>query len=84
MIRFIIKPYQPRPTLTWNPLTGAATYDVEVYNNSTFTAPKITGITGLSVASWVVSPALQNGNTYYWRVIAKDALGNDGGLVNSC
>ena len=67
------------PTLTWNPLMGAATYDVEVFNNPEFTGTAITGKTGLNTASWVVSPALANGAKYYWRVMARDALGNSGG-----
>lgn len=55
------------PTLTWNRVSGAVTYDLQIGNNMAFTGapPLVTGITGLSYAP----PALDNG-VYYWRVRA--------------
>jgi hypothetical protein len=62
------------PTLSWNSVSGADRYEVEVHGNSGFTNIifQNLNVTGTSVA---VSPALQNGTTYYWRVRAV----NDGG-----
>jgi hypothetical protein len=62
------------PTLSWNSVSGANRYEVEVHGNSGFTNLifQNQNVTGTSVS---VSPALQNGTTYYWRVRAA----NDGG-----
>jgi hypothetical protein len=62
------------PTLSWNTVSEATRYEVEVHSNSGFTniVYQNTNVTGTSVT---VSPALQNNTQYYWRVRAV----NDGG-----
>jgi len=71
------------PVLTWmNALDkdgDAITYDVVVYKNAALTEVVLTA-TGLPASaggstSWTVSAPLANHTTYYWKVIAKDALG---------
>lgn len=54
-------------TLTWNHVTNATTYNIQIADNKTFTgaAPPITGIHGLSYTA----SGLDNG-VYYWRVQA--------------
>jgi hypothetical protein len=60
-------------TLSWNTVTGAATYAVQVSTSSGFgsTVSSQTGVTGLSAS---VS-GLANGATYYWEVNATNAVG---------
>jgi hypothetical protein len=65
------------PTLTWNPLTGAVKYNVEIHTTSSFTG-YVTGGNNLTSTSYVVNTGLLNGNTYYWRVQGIDANGNSG------
>jgi len=71
------------PVLTWMNAVDkdgdAITYDVAVYKNAALTDVMVTS-TGLPAGaggstSWTVSVPLANHTTYYWKVIAKDALG---------
>ena len=69
----------------WDPVPGAAGYEVEVSSSSDF-APgsraccPVNSSTGLTTIGTSYSPAvvLQNNNRYYWRVRAIDANGNAG------
>ena len=69
----------------WDPVPGAAGYEVEVSSSSDF-APgsraccPVNLSTGLTTIGTSYSPAvvLQNNNRYYWRVRAIDANGNAG------
>ncbi|MBI2908917.1 MAG: hypothetical protein HYX92_14840 [Chloroflexi bacterium] len=66
------------PTLTWNAVTdnnGPVTYRVEVDTENTFAAPTVADQAGLSVLTYTLPTAVANG-TYYWMVVATDALGN--------
>jgi Zn-dependent metalloprotease len=59
------------PTLDWSDAVGATGYDVQVATDSGFVS--IVRSASLPSSSWVVSPALANGTTYYWRARATSA-----------
>ena len=65
------------PTLSWSPSSGATSYRVQISTTSSFSSTIFNqiGVTGTSV---IVSPALSDGTTYYWRVNAS----NIGGTSN--
>ncbi len=58
--------YNPRPTLTWSPVSGASEYQV-VVNDGTMTSPWLTGTV------WTM-PVLTNGQ-YAWQVRARSSSG---------
>jgi hypothetical protein len=60
-------------TLTWNSVTGAATYRVQVATDNLFTALVVDDST-LTTTSKQVGPLTLN-TQYYWRVNAKNAGG---------
>jgi hypothetical protein len=62
------------PTLAWNSVSGAASYDVQVCTD-TGCASVVRSAIGLVSSQWTVSPALGNGSTYYWRARANNACG---------
>jgi subtilisin-like proprotein convertase family protein len=62
------------PTLTWNAVTGATTYDVQVSTVSNF-ATTVVNATGVTGTSYNVSPALATNTTYYWRTRAINSCG---------
>jgi hypothetical protein len=64
------------PTLDWDAVSGAATYNLEVDDASDFSSPNISQ-TGLTQTDYT-TPSLDDG-LWYWRVRAVDAAGNAGG-----
>jgi hypothetical protein len=62
------------PTLTWNAITGAVTYHVQVSTASDFSAGIVVDDSTLTAGSMALG-ALTNGTKYYWRVNAKNAGG---------
>jgi len=62
------------PTLDWSDVTGATSYDVQVCRDSGCT-DVAQSQTGLTASQWTVSPALNNGTTYYWRARAVNSCG---------
>ncbi len=62
------------PTLTWNAVTGAATYRVQVSTASDFSTGIVVDDSTLTAASKAVG-TLSNATKYYWRVNAKNAGG---------
>jgi uncharacterized repeat protein (TIGR02543 family) len=62
------------PTVTWNAVTGAATYRVQVSTASDFSTGIVVDDSTLTAASKAVG-TLSNGTKYYWRVNAKNAGG---------
>ncbi|MCK5559451.1 MAG: hypothetical protein KAJ51_02615, partial [Thermoplasmata archaeon] len=62
------------PTLTWYPSFDAdgdpLRYEVEVYNSLNNLVAY--SLTGFSITTWDVTPPLQDGETYHWRVRAND------------
>jgi uncharacterized protein (TIGR02145 family) len=62
------------PALTWNTVSGATTYRVQLSTISTFVNPVLNDST-VSGGTKTVSAALSVNTTYYWRVNAKNAGG---------
>jgi hypothetical protein len=60
-------------TLTWNPVTGATTYHVQVSSAQSFAAILVDDST-LTTTSKTIG-LLSNNTTYYWRVSASNAGG---------
>ncbi|MHA2250338.1 MAG: Ig-like domain-containing protein [Candidatus Kariarchaeaceae archaeon] len=63
------------PNLVWNAVSGASEYQVQLDNTTSFVSPLIDEIQSATTHS-VVNPLA--GDTYYWRVRAKDTAGNWG------
>jgi hypothetical protein len=62
------------PTLDWSAVSGATSYDVEVCSDSG--SSSVVGSTGVYSSQWTVSPALDQGTRYYWRVKANNSCGS--------
>jgi hypothetical protein len=60
-------------SLSWDPLTGATGYDV--FFGEDLTGPLTKIGSNLSAAS-LLFPQMQNGDTYYWRVVAHTSTGD--------
>lgn len=65
------------PTLTWNPVSWATAYQVQVDNQVTFTSPEYQSGELSSGTLEVETSSLADG-VYYWRVRAKTATGTWG------
>jgi hypothetical protein len=61
------------PTLTWNAVTGATGYELQVSTSSGFTTT-VVNQTSLTNTSYSAS-GLSNSTLYYWRVRAKNSAG---------
>jgi YVTN family beta-propeller protein len=64
------------PTFVWSEPVGAAGYQIQVNDDTTFASPEIDELP--SDTTYTASPALGNG-THYWRVRAKNGLDIWGG-----
>jgi hypothetical protein len=64
------------PTLQWQPTAGAQSYSVEVSGDSLFTLP-VWADSGIAV-TWTQPPVLGGGQTFYWRVMARNSIGSGG------
>jgi len=62
------------PNLTWNALSGAASYDIQIATDPAF-SNIVRSATGLAGTSYTPSPALDPGTVYYWRVRGNNACG---------
>ena len=62
------------PQLTWNALVSAATYRVQVAQDSLFTAPVLDDSTVTDTSRSTTGSLVTNG-LYYWRVSAKNGGG---------
>ncbi len=60
--------------LSWNSVTNAGSYDVQVSTSSNFTSGMQVDQTGIRDLSFVL-PALPGSTTYYWRVRAENPEG---------
>ncbi|MCI0706995.1 MAG: T9SS type A sorting domain-containing protein [Ignavibacteriae bacterium] len=61
------------PTLMWQAINGASSYDLQVADNQNFSAP-ILDTTGIQSTSHALS-GLTSNTTYYWRVRAVNSAG---------
>lgn len=70
------------PSLTWSPSLNAVNYSVQLAADPGFSTPLRSGsVTG---ATFEITPPLQAGLTYYWRVAANTVCGTrSGATVNS-
>jgi hypothetical protein len=68
--------YDPR--FSWNPVPGAARYEVEVNSSSDFATGSKVCCSGTSIATSLSPVTLLKDNVYYWRVRALDPDGNAG------
>lgn len=66
--------YMPHPGFTWQPVTGATSYTIELSSNSGFTPPLLATRADLAIPRYVPVAPLAAG-TLYWRVTAFDAAG---------
>ena len=62
------------PVLSWGPLSGALSYEVQVASDSSF-SNVVAGAANLTGTQLTVSPGLSAARTYYWRVRARTACG---------
>jgi hypothetical protein len=63
----------------WNPVTGAVKYIYQSYNNAGATSIRYTETTNSTQKS---ASNVPNGTTFWWRVKAIDAAGNESGWSN--
>ena len=57
------------PILTWSPIPGAGTYDVQISTSTAFTT-NIVNLTGVSANVAQITTTLASRRLYYWRVRA--------------
>jgi subtilisin family serine protease len=62
------------PTMSWNAVTGATTYEIQISSINDFGAVTF-GRTGLTARSIRVSPQLGSRTVYFWRVRAVNTAG---------
>ena len=68
--------YDPR--FSWNPVPGAARYEVEINSSVDFAPGSKVCCTGTTIATTLSPTAVLKDNVYYWRVRALDPDGNAG------
>jgi hypothetical protein len=68
--------YDPR--FSWNPVPGAARYEVEINFSSDFAAGSKVCCDGTTIATSLSPTTVLKDNVYYWRVRALDPDGNAG------
>ncbi len=62
-------------TFEWEPVEGASAYFIEVATDTTFDDPVVEQNTGDKTALALTDAFGTEGQTYYWRVLAKDERG---------
>jgi hypothetical protein len=66
------------PLMSWNPVPGAAKYEVEVNYSQDFAASSKVCCTDAVIGTSLAPTVPMQNNTYYWRMRAVDADGNAG------
>jgi hypothetical protein len=66
------------PKFAWNPVAGAARYEVEINSSSDFALGSKVCCTGTTIATSLSPTSPMKDNVYYWRVRAFDPDGNAG------
>jgi choice-of-anchor B domain-containing protein len=64
-----------QPTLTWNVVSGATSYSLQVATDAGFSNVVI-AVSGLAAANYTPTTSLANNTTYYWRVLASNGSGD--------
>ncbi len=64
-----------QPTLTWNAVSGATSYSLQVATDAGFSNIVITA-NNIAVTNYTPASNLANNTTYYWRVLAANGAGN--------
>ena len=62
------------PTFVWDAVAQAATYEIEVATDATFTTI-VASATGLTSPTWTANVALNTSTKHYWRVRAVNTCG---------
>jgi hypothetical protein len=75
----VSEPHVFDPQFSWDPIPGAARYEVEVNSSSDFAPGSRVCCTGQVVGTSLSPTRVFRDNTYYWRVRAFDPEGNAGG-----
>jgi len=71
------------PTLTWNMVSGATTYHVQLSTTSTFSSIIMDDST-ITTGTKTLNNILWNATLYYWRVCAKNSAGTSGWSMVWC
>src|SRR5205823_4896155 len=66
------------PKFSWNPVAGAARYEVEINSSSDFALGSKVCCSGTTIATSLSPTSPMKDNVYYWRVRAFDPDGNAG------
>jgi photosystem II stability/assembly factor-like uncharacterized protein len=66
------------PPLTWTPVTGIISYEVQFNDNNSFTTPMISAIVLAAESSYFVPIVLDYDADYFWRVRAINGLDTSG------
>ncbi len=72
----------PTPTLAWNAVTGASKYRLEVSRNADFSSPLVQVTVADTSYTLTSAQSLPQTGTYYYRVRAVDAAGNESGWTS--
>jgi hypothetical protein len=70
------------PTLSWNNVTNAQTYTVQVSKNNSFSGTLIANVPGLTTTTYNLT-GLSNSTKYYWKVSATNAGGQGPATIDS-
>lgn len=63
------------PTLSWDEVTGATGYELQINTAGDFTGTEIVSDDTLTTNSYALITVLDNNSSYYWRVKQKDVNG---------
>jgi hypothetical protein len=66
------------PQFSWNPVPGAARYEVEISSSKDFASGSKVCCSGTTINTFVTPTILFKSNTYYWRIRAIDMDGHAG------
>jgi hypothetical protein len=71
-----ILPLNQSITFSWNPVAGAATYQIQIDDSSSFSSPLVLSRTGLTQTQ--TSHTFTSERTFWWRVRGRTASGVNG------
>ncbi|MBN2187932.1 MAG: DUF2341 domain-containing protein, partial [Chitinispirillaceae bacterium] len=66
------------PTISWNAVTGAAQYGVQVSPDPSFATSLLVNDSTPSLSWSIAGGLLVNGRSYFWRVQARNIIGDNG------